>query len=135
MHLAAVTLSAQVDPTNLAMVGLVALQAVVTWLLLFRRQARESGSSEGLGTAATANLVSSVTRITERLDEMEKWRRDHERETDKSLTRLEERQRQMAETDSHISRINENLQRQLLNLAAGLAPTHATPLPATRQQP
>lgn len=133
MVLAAITPS-QFDP-NFAMVVLVGVGQIVTWLVMFGGGRKKDGETQATAHVLAAELAKTVERITERLEAQEKWAREHEREDDRTHARTDERLAQMTAVDESLQRITENLQRQVLNLAAGLAPTEATPLPATRHHP
>lgn len=130
---------APVDPSNLAMVVLVAVGQVVTWLVMFRsgrakeiQQATDGGAHDANQASAVSDLVKSNQRIAAALEGLEKWAREHERADDRFQSRAEEIQRQQASTSADMARMLENVQRQVVNVALGLAPAEVTPVPATR---
>lgn len=133
---------APVDPSNLAMVVLVAVGQVVTWLVMFRagrktdlQAATTNGSHDAERTAAISDLVKSNQRIAAALEGVEKWSREHERADDRFQSRTEQILTQQAATAADLARMLENVQRQVVNVALGLAPADVTPVPATRHHP
>ena len=132
-----------VDPSNVAMVVLMLVQAVVTWLLLFRDGTKKN--TQGAVDAAvavsahdskTASLLSalstSVDGITKEVASLQAWTREHERADDKFQSRAEEIMKQQADTSTDMKQMLGNLQRQITNVALGIAPAEATPVPASR---
>jgi hypothetical protein len=135
VQLAAVTLSAQVDPTNLAMVVLVAVQAVVTWLLLFRKRTAGDAAHHAAEAGALGDLTKAVERITTEVAKLQDWSREHERDDDRLQSRAEEIMRQQTATAADMKQMLANLQRQITNVALGIAPAEAMPVPPSRHHP
>lgn len=131
-----------VDPTNLAMVVLVAVGQVVTWLVMFRsgrqkdvQKAVDGANHDSAQVSAVTDLVKSNERIAAALEGLERWSREHERNDDKFQSRAEEILRAQAATTADMARMLDNVQRQVVNVALGLAPADVTPIPATRHHP
>lgn len=128
-----------VDPTNAAMVVLVGVGQIVTWIVMFRsgrkseiRDAADKAAQQTAESAGIKDLAKANGQIAEALEKLSAWTQAHEISDARWQSSAEQILKQHAETQSRIAGSMENLQRQLTNLALGLAPTEATPIPSTR---
>lgn len=130
-----------VDPTNTAMVVLVGAGQIVTWIVMFRsgrkseikEAAKKAAAETGEATGITA-LAKANERIATTLESLDKWARNHEIADTRWQAAAEQIMKQQANSATDMTRMMEGLQRQLTNLALGIAPAEAQALPPNRRK-
>lgn len=112
-----------------ALVGSGQIAGWVASLLGMRRNARKAGESDGKAEATTAAAIDRLAeangRIADSLEALQKWSREHELSDTRWQTELSAAHRQAVETQAAIARTLDGVQRQLTNMALGLAPEGA----------
>lgn len=133
------TPSAGADPTSVGMLIVVGVGQLVTWLVMLRsgqkqenRRAAKDGADQASETANIRELAQSYARVASALESLEGWARNHDLADTRWQSGAEQIMKQQAATASDMQRMLEGLQRQLSNVALGLAPATAAEIPANR---
>lgn len=115
------------------MVVLVGVGQVVTWIVMFRsgkkedlKKAADEAAKRTAEATGIKELAAANDRIASSLESLDKWTRSHELSDTKWQSAAEEIMKQQTRTNADMARMLENVQRQLSNLALGLAPTEAS---------
>ncbi len=127
------------DASSWALFILSFVSQLVLWIVMLRggfRKGAKDAATEAQHSAeqneAIKSFIKEVGRLASGLEQQTKALNEHIVQDTKIHERLITMQEQFGDTVSRLTDMAGNMQRQITNVALGIAPAEATPVPASR---